>query len=96
MVLDGDTDVDELADNDEIVLASGLYQLDEVPNRPMRISAQYMHGCECSANENRKSTRNNGDVFGNGSRKSGIHHRRQYILLSESQVLPLAGSCLSC
>lgn len=59
---------------------SKAYQLEEVEKSPVRMSAQYMHGCECSENEKRKRIKKNGDVFGNGRRKSGIHHRKQYMV----------------
>lgn len=79
-MLDEDVDVVAFVESRDTTEEAGPYQFDEVLKRPVRISAQYMHGCECSVKEKRKSTRNKGDVLGNGRRNSGIHHRRQYIL----------------
>ena len=72
-------EAEELFASSLMIVELWPYQLDDVVKRPVIMRAQYMHGCECSANEKRKRTRKKGEVFGKGSKKSGIHHRRQYI-----------------
>ena len=89
-------ETEELAAFKVAMLALGPYQLEDVVKRPVRMSAQYMHGWECSANEMRKSMRKKGVVLGNGSRKSGIHHRRQYMSTALAELVPVPPGSTRC